>query len=268
MKLTVQIVNYNSRDCLRECLESLDSFLAKNRENVELIIINNDADPIGCFLNACPPAAKNPKIIEINKNIGFGRAHNKGLKEARGEYILFLNPDTNIMDGSLEKLLDVFEGDGKIGIAGPILIDGEGRFQKECWGSKKTPLSTVKSKLSSSSIRAEKGIFEVDWVSGGAMVIRKNIFIELGGFDEKYFMYFEDVDLCLQAKKKGWKIAVNSAARVHHKGGKSFACHQDKKRHYYVSQNYYLKKNFGSWRAKLVKILRLPVYIRNVYFNK
>ncbi len=268
MKLTIQIVNYNSRDYLRECLASLDSFLAKNQDVTEIIIINNDADPIGCFLSALPRAESRPKIIEINENVGFGRAHNRGLKEAQGEYILFLNPDTKIEAGSLEKMLNVFEADEKIGIAGPILVDGEGRLQNECWGFKKTPLSTIKSKLSGSATRAGEGIFEVDWVSGGAMIIRKNTFSDLGGFDEKYFMYFEDVDLCFQAKKKGWKIAVNPAARVHHQGGKSFSSHRDKKRHYYASQNYYLKKNFGFWRAKLVKMLRLPVYIRNVYFNK
>jgi GT2 family glycosyltransferase len=81
-------------------------------------------------------------------------------------------------------------------------------------------------------------------------------------------MYFEDVDLCLQAKNTGWKIAVNPAARVYHQGGKSFKNNRDKKRYYYASQNHYLKKNFGPWRARLVKMLRLPVYIRNVYFNK
>jgi len=269
MKLTIQIVNYNSRECLRECLGSLDSFLAKNQDDAEIIIINNDTEPIGYFLNAWPQAAKRPKIIEINENVGFGKAHNRGFKEAQGKYVLFLNPDTKITAESLEKMLNVFEADEKIGIAGPILVDGEGRFQNECWGFKKTPLSTIKSKLSGSATRAEEeGIFEVDWVSGGAMIIRKNIFSELGGFDEKYFMYFEDVDLCLQAKKNGWKIAVNPAARVYHRGGKSFLSHRDKKKYYYASQNYYLKKNFGSWRARLVKMLRLPIYIRNVYLNK
>jgi GT2 family glycosyltransferase len=269
MKLTIQIVNYNSRDHLQGCLASLESFLAKNKDVVELIIINNDADPIGYFFSSLPQAESEPKIIEINENVGFGRAHNRGVKEARGKYILFLNPDTKILDRSLEKMLNVFEVDEKIGIAGPILVDGEGQFQKECWGFEKTPLSIIRSKLSSRATRAnEEDIFEADWVSGGAMMIRKNIFSDLGGFDEKYFMYFEDVDLCLQARKKGWKIAVNPGARVHHQGGKSFSSHQEKKRHYYASQNYYLKKNFGSWRARLVKTLRLPIYIKNVYLNK
>jgi len=269
MRLTIQIVNYNSRDHLQGCLASLESFLAKNKDVAELIIINNDADPIGYFFSSLPQAESRPKIIEINENVGFGKAHNRGVKEARGEYILFLNPDTKILDRSLEKMLNIFEVDEKIGIAGPILVDCKGQFQKECWGFEKTPLSTIKSKLSGRNDQVEEGsIFEVDWVSGGAMIIKKSIFSELGGFDEKYFMYFEDVDLCFQAKKKGWKIAVNPAARVHHQGGKSFSSHRDKKRHYYASQNYYLKKNFGSWRARLVKILRFPIYIRNVYFNK
>jgi len=177
MKLTIQIVNYNSRECLLECLASLDYFLVKNQDLAEIIIINNDTDQIGCFLDASLQATKGLRIIEINENVGFGKAHNKGLREARGKYVLFLNPDTKILDGSLEKMLNVLEEDKEVGIAGPILVDGEGRFQEECWGFKKTPLSTVKSKLSGRATRAEKeGPFEVDWVSGGAMIIRKNIF--------------------------------------------------------------------------------------------
>jgi GT2 family glycosyltransferase len=269
MKLTIQIVNYNSRDCLRECLGYLGSFLEKNPNVAEIIIINNDADPVGYFLSALPQAAGRLKIIEINKNIGFGRAHNRGSREARGEYILFLNPDTKITTESLEKILNVLEADGKFGIAGPILVNCREHLQEECWGFKKTPFSIIKSKLLNKKFfLGEGGIFEADWISGGAMIIRKNLFSDLGGFDEGYFMYFEDVDLCLQAKKKGWKIAVDPAAKVFHRSGKSFSSQRDKKRYYYASQNYYLKKNFGPWQARLVKMLRLPIYIRNVYLNK
>jgi N-acetylglucosaminyl-diphospho-decaprenol L-rhamnosyltransferase len=270
MKLTVQVVNYNSRNHLRECLDSLNSFLAKNRNNAEIIIINNDVEPIGSFLNSFPQSASGPKVIEISKNIGFGEAHNRGAKEAQGEYILFLNPDTKINAEALEEMLNIFEKDAKIGIVGPLLIDFEGRLQKECWGFKKSPLSTIKSKLPGNAAwrKNEEKIFEVDWVSGGAMMIRKKLLSELGGFDENYFMYFEDVDLCLQAKKRGWKIVVNQEAKVQHRGGKSFSSQRNKKRHYYASQNYYLEKNFGSWQAGIVKILRFPLYIKNIYFNK
>jgi GT2 family glycosyltransferase len=156
-----------------------------------------------------------------------------------------------------------------VGIVGSVLVDRKGRAAEESYGSKKTPLSTIKNKfLASRDKVGEKNAFEVDWVSGGAMLMRKSLFDELIGFDESYFMYFEDVDLCLRAKKRGYKIVVNPLSRIFHQSGQSFDNNQKKKKYYYDSQDYYFRKNFGSAEASLMKILRLPLYIRNVFYNK
>jgi N-acetylglucosaminyl-diphospho-decaprenol L-rhamnosyltransferase len=269
MFLTVQIVNYNSRDYLKDCLLSLGPFLLKNESFAELIIINNDADPIGDFLNEFPFLDGKLKVVELNENVGFGRAHNRGFSEASGDCVLFLNPDTEVVAESIDKMMEIIRSDEKVGIVAPSLISYDGEIQRDCYGFQKTPLSTIKAKLPRAKIFfGSEESFEVDWVSGGAMMLRKKLFSDLGGFDEKYFMYFEDVDLCFQAKKKGWKIIANPAAKVRHRNGKSFSSNQKKKKYYYASQDHYLKKNFGRFPAGLVKLARLPFYIKNIYFNK
>lgn len=261
MKITVQIVNFRSREYLPDCLFSV-------RENLpggvaaEILVINNDLEPLGNDFSA--------SVLENGKNIGFGRAHNLGSKQALGEYVLFLNPDTRILPGALAAMLDFFAADEKLGVVGPMLLNSAGNIQSECFGGRKTPSSIIGEKFFSRrrGFPGKEKLFEVDWVSGGALMVRKDVFEKAGKFDENYFMYFEDVDLCLRVKKMGYKIAVNPAAKIFHEGGKSFESEREKKRLYYASQDYYLRKNFGAAGAGLVKLVRLPYYVRNVYFNK
>lgn len=262
MFLTIQIVNYNSRDNLRACLQSIRENVS-NPENLQIIVINNDEEKVGSFLDEF-----NVELIEKSENIGFGKAHNLASEKAKGEYILFLNPDMKLFPETVERMLDAFSADEKTGIVGPIHVREEDISEEEHFGSQKTPLSTIGAKISPRKKIGLEDIFEADWVSGGAMMIKKDLFSELGGFDENYFMYFEDVDLCLQAKKKGWKAVVHPKARVFHQSGQSFSDNRKKKKYYYDSQGYYIKKNFGLFWVWFVKILRFPFYIRNVYCKR
>lgn len=268
VKLSIQIVNFSSRHYLRKCLFSIGENLPAGIE-AEVLVVNNDDETLNDVTDELMEKISF-RIMELQKNVGFGRAHNAGFRESQGKFILFLNPDTRILPGALQALLDVFEKNEQIGIAGPLLVDLAGKVQPDCFGSRHTPLSAVKRKIFKRGKRQEfaRGdIFETDWVSGGAMLVRRDVFEEMGGFDEKYFMYFEDVDLCLRAKKRGSKIAVVPNALVFHESGKSFASEREKKKHYYVSQDYYTKKHFGSAAAGLVKLLRLPYYVKNVWLK-
>lgn len=262
MLLTIQIVNYNSRDNLRTCLQSIQENVS-NCENIQIIVINNDEKKLENI-----PDKLRIELIEKNENIGFGKAHNLGFRIAKGEYILILNPDTKIFPLTIEKLLDAFSVDEKIGIIGPAFMGEKGISEEEYFGLRKTPLSMIWMKILCRKKLESENIFETDWVSGGAMMIKKDLFSELGGFDENYFMYFEDVDLCLRAQKKGWKIAVHPKAKIFHKSGQSFSDSRKKKKYYYDSQIYYIKKNFGLFWAWIVKILRIPFYVQNVYYKK
>jgi len=263
MLLTIQIVNFNSRDNLKICLRSI-------RENttdfgsLQVVIINNDKEKLGNFLDGFEV-----EIVEKNENIGFGKAHNLGSEIASGEYIFFLNPDAKLFPGTVEKMLEIFSSDEKIGIVGSVHVGENGISGEEHFGDRKTPLSIIGKKIFRAKGQLRKNnFFETAWVSGGAMMVKKDLFRELGGFDENYFMYFEDVDLCLRAKKKGWKTAVHPEAKIFHRSGQSFSDNRKKKEYYYDSQSYYIKKNFGPFWSGAVKILRLPFYIQNMYCKR
>ncbi|MCX6762753.1 MAG: glycosyltransferase family 2 protein [Candidatus Moranbacteria bacterium] len=269
MKLTIQIVNFRSRHYLQRCLFSICENLPIGIE-AEVLIMNNEKE----LLKEVEGIAKdnlNLRVIEVGKNIGFGSAHNVGFRESLGKYILFLNPDAKIASNALDKMLTVFAEDEKIGIVGPLLVDSAGKVQPDCFGAHRTPLSTIKNKIfkrrEKQSLAGEK-VFKTDWVSGGSMMIRRDVFEKMKGFDENFFMYFEDVDLCLRAKKRGSKIMVIPSALVFHESGRSFASEREKKKHYYISQDYYFRKHFGPVSASLVKLIRLPYYIKNVYLNR
>ncbi|MFA6193271.1 MAG: glycosyltransferase family 2 protein [Parcubacteria group bacterium] len=268
MKLSIQIVNFRSRHYLERCLFSICENLSPKIE-AEVLIINNDEDALDKIGRELVNKI-NFQVLDLRENIGFGGAHNAGFEQSHSEYILFLNPDTKILPGALQALLDVFAKDEKIGIAGPLLVDSAGKVQPDCFGARHTPFSTIKRKMfkrSSQQARAGEEIFETDWISGGAMLVRRDVFEKTGRFDENYFMYFEDVDLCLRAKKQGAKIVVAPGALVFHESGKSFVNEREKKKHYYASQDYYFRKHFGLVGAGVVKILRLPYYVKNVYLN-
>jgi len=271
MKVSIQIVNYNSRECLKECLYSIGKY-KPDRMDVEVIVINNDAEPITEFLKGSS-GNLDLRVVEINRNVGFGRAHNAGFKKTTGEYLLLLNPDTRMILGTLSAMAESFFQNESLGIVGPLLVDTQRRIQPGYCGKEKTPFSIMKAKLVEE--KTEKEALEengtanvVDWVAGTAMMIRRRAFEEIGGFDENYFMYFEDVDLCLQARKKKYLVAINPRAKIFHAGGQSFSSQRDKKRYYYASQDYYIRKNFGAGMALMVKAFRTPHYLKNVYFKK
>jgi len=269
MDLTIQIVNFRSRHYLKECLFSIGKSLPAGFDT-EIIVINNDEEPLGDIFSGYGDGFFG-HAVEINENIGFGKAHNAGFRQSRGKYILFLNPDTKIAPLSLEKLLGAFAKDENVGVAGPLLVDSSGEVQADCFGTNRTPLSTIGGKIFSRKKMvplAGDEIFETDWVSGGAMMVRRDVFEGVGGFDENYFMYFEDVDLCSGAKKIGQRTVVHPAVRIFHESGRSFESEREKKKYYYASQEYFLRKHFGRGWAWLVKILRLPYYIKNIYFSR
>jgi GT2 family glycosyltransferase len=267
VKLTIQIVNFRSRHYLERCLFSISENLPSGVET-EILLVNNEEASLEEIARKMKDRI-DLKTHEIGKNVGFGKAHNAGFGVSRSDVILFLNPDTRILPGALQALLDVFE-DQRVGITGPLLVDSAGDIQPDCFGTRRTPLSTIGRKIFSQkkySYRADDKVFETDWVSGGAMMVRRSVFEKIGGFDENFFMYFEDVDLCLRAKNKGVSIAVNPKARIFHERGKSFSSEREKKKYYYASQDHYTRKHFGRVGAGLVKLLRFPYYLKNVYFS-
>jgi hypothetical protein len=199
------------------------------------------------------------KLITQPVNNGFASANNLGVREAHGEYLFFLNSDTLVKRDILKPLEAVLNSDTTIGIIAPGLLTGEGKEQPFAhglfpklsnliWGKMIGPIAPL----------PERQITEVDWVSGAALIIRKDVLKLSGGWDEKYFMYFEDVDLCWQAKRQGYCVVVLNTISLIHLGGRSWQYNYAKKEKYYQSQAYFFRKNYGFWPALILKIIRWP----------
>lgn len=258
MLLSIIVVNYKNRLHLSECLNSVFSAYLE-RISLEVIVVNNDAEDA---LEDVHKKFSEITIVHNGRNIGFGRAVNRGAATARGEVLLFLNPDTRIEAGALEKVLDEFHTGDRVGIIGSGLITEENKPQPWSAGEEFSLTSVIQNNLGiikSKKIWEEREKRSVHWVSGAAMFVKRELFARLGGFDEQFFMYFEDIDLCRRARELNQKVIYFPGFEVRHVCGGSALEEKERKKIYYQSQDYYFQKHYGQNKAALLKFLRMIV---------
>lgn len=251
MDISFIIVNYGSAKFLKPCLTSL----TKNAPSApwEAIIVNNDSEPLEDFFYL-----GNIRVIENGNNDGFAKACNLGSNIAKGRILFFLNPDTEVRTSNIDLLVEKLN-DPSVGIAAPKLLLPSGDIQPWSNGKRITPFSIILGNLFKID-----DLHEIDWASGAALAITKDLFMKIGGFDEVFFMYFEDVDLCKRVSRSGKRIVLVPEVEVVHIGGQSSNDQKKQKDIYYKSQDYYLKKYFGPISTVLLKILRSMV----LFFKK
>lgn len=279
MKLTVVIVNWNTKELLKTCLSSV---LENGSEAVgKVIVVDNDSsDGSPEMVSREFPAIH---LIKNAQNLGFSHGCNQGIKESKTDYVAILNSDTVIFPKALGLLAGFMDKNEKTGALGPKLLNEDGSVQLSCRNFPSFKEATV---------HAFWGIFnqanpftrsyrqadwdhsterEVDWISGACMVLRKKALAEAGLFDEDYFMYLEDVDLCYRLKQAGWKVFFYPGARVtHYSGGSSRkrssrAIIEHQKSIYHFYKTYYEEAKCWRWlvaaglivRATLLLILNL-----------
>jgi GT2 family glycosyltransferase len=251
-KISFIIVNYKSREFLQQCV---DSVLKNSSDlNTEFVIVNNDKKRLDNIFG------DNIFVVEINKNIGFGASCNQGVKKATGEILCFLNPDARFLKGGLKKLIKEFDIDKKLMVIGPKIVKENGKTQEWSVGKDVTFLETIKNNLpffSKKSIWDDSHKKEVHWVTGAVMFVKKMAFDKVGGFDENFFLYFEDIDLCKRIRGDGKKIVYFPGFKVMHFGGKSSDDRKIQKKEYYKSQDYYFEKWLGKSTKYVIKILRI-----------
>lgn len=250
--LSIIIVNYNSKNYLLKCLASINEYLSDD-DFFEVLIVNNSPERLvltGNFNFSW-------RIIEVNQNIGFGRANNLAAKQSRGEFLFFLNPDTQLIDDSLELMLEEFQKNKNLVVIGPRLIHAKTK-KPEPWtcGRSMSLFSILFKRFSSKPWENTKPTL-VDWVSGTALLTRKKTFKTIYGFDKNIFMYFEDQDLCLRAKKlkKGNEVLFFPSAQVIHHSGKSWKTNLMQKRQYRQAQKYFFKKHRPKIESLLLRLL-------------
>ena len=255
IEISVIIPNYQSERYLEKNLRSVFEKIGSLAET-EIILVNNDEEE---RLESIEKSFGSVQIIDHGENIGFGAAINLGAKKARGRYLFFLNPDCEIIAGDARQIIDLFESDKNIGILGCQLIGEDSQIQKWSAGTEVAILNLVRNNLgfpSSRKIWKKENKTRANWVAGTAMFIRKAFFDDLGGLDEKFFMYFEDVDLCKRAEEAGKKIYFFPPFSVRHFGGGSYEDKKNQKKHYYDSQRYYFKKHSGKVSYCFLSILQ------------
>lgn len=257
--LSIIIINYNLEDEIDQCLISLLRTLNEIEflsDAFEIIIIDNNS-----------PSKKLPELEKkfasdrihfyySHKNLGFGKGCNLGAAKAKGDYLLFLNPDTIVREDIFSPIFNLFYSNDKIGIIAPkqqvrkpffdfsagfypnlfyeiLNLFGAGVFFEGF-------LMNLLTKFSS------EGFIKVDWILGAAIFIKKNLFEEINGFDKDYFMFFEELDLCKRVVKKGYKIIYYHSIKINHIGSVS-----GKKNYFlytvrtYASKKLFVEKHFN-----------------------
>lgn len=218
--LDISIVNYNTGEYLLNCLESIGQ--VNNEANIQVFVIDN-ASADGSFEKA-KEEFPDFKFIKNKENLGFSKAHNIALEKLDSEYILILNPDTKLQKGVISKMLDFMDKNIDVGAATCEILLPNGKIDLTAHRGFPTPLASFLYFLGDASLyhltnRNLDQSHEVDAISGSFFLTRKSVLDKIGLFDEDYFMYAEDIDLCYRIKQAGYKIMyVPTVSIIHYKG--------------------------------------------------
>ena len=206
-KVSIIIVNYNGKELLQKCLDSL---LKVNYDNFEIILVdNNSTDGTVEFITKNYPSLI---IIKLDSNKGFAEPNNVAAKISKGKYLLFLNNDTVVTPNFISEMVKVMETDKKIAVCQSLLLKPDGSIDSS--GDFIDHLGVVyNSKTKIDEIR------EVSSARGASMLVRSDIFDKLDGFDQKFFVTFEDVDLCWRSWILGYRVLIIPTSIVYHEGG-------------------------------------------------
>ena len=207
--VSVIIVNYNGKNHLEKCLESL---MKINYNNYEVILVdNNSSDGSIQFIEKFYPSIR---LIKLKDNLGFAEPNNIAVKEAKGDLVLFLNNDTTVDPNFISEMIKVIKNDPKIAICQSLLLKPDGTVDSS------GDFLTTLGRAYSSKEKPEQ-VREIFSPRGASMLVKKNIFIELGGFDKKFFVSFEDVDIGWRAWIWGYRVVVVPNSIVYHVGGQT-----------------------------------------------
>lgn len=220
------IVNWNSGNLLRECLQSIEAF----GEGVGKVVVVDNGSTDGSDEVAL--SALDLNIIRTGKNLGFAKACNVGAAECTARYLLFLNPDARLLPDGLPRALAFMESEKaeRVGICGVQLVGQDGEIQRHCchfttpgtYFAKATGLDRLLPTAFTPHFMTDFDHLTsrpVDQVIGAYFLVRGDLFRELGGFDERFFVYFEEVDFSLRAQKAGWGSYYLADAKAFHLGG-------------------------------------------------
>lgn len=223
-KFSIIIVNYNTKNLLSASLNSISNKFRQKSLYEIIIIDNNSTDGSVSYLEKLN--SPNIKFIKSKTNLGFSKANNLAVKQALGKYLFFLNSDTIIKKIDLEKVDSFLNQNPDVGLIAPRLLNQDQSIQASCYQKQSLKNAVAEywygqSESFSKYYPKNKKPVSVDSVVGAAVFIPKKVFDQIGGWDERYFMYFEDLQLCKDIKKLGKKIIYSPNFQVVHLHGSS-----------------------------------------------
>ena len=281
--LSVVILSWNVRDLLRECLKSVSSdqwsavsdgrLITDHRPlTIEIIVVDNASDDGSVEMTRAEfPDAR---LIANAVNRGYTGGNNDGIAAATGRYVLILNPDTQVLGDALAGMIAHADAHPDVGVIGPQLVNPDGSVQ-----SSRRRFPTLMTALFESTWlqsiaprrvlrryyvldRADDETQEVDWVTGACFLVRREVIQQVGGLDEGFFMYSEELDWCRRIRQAGWKVVYLPTVQVVHYVGKS----SDQivaQRHIYfqTSKVRYFRKHHGKLIAGVLRAALLAMYV-------
>lgn len=259
MLLSIITLNYKTKELTLTCIESIVKNYKKelDEKEFEIILIDNGSGDNSIEEFKKSSYANYFKLIESKDNLGFGNGNNLGADKASGQYLLFLNSDTEVKDGGFIKMVNFLSENKTAGVLGGKLYFPDGRIQDSV-GKFYTLFNLFLMLFGGEKAgflrQSPNKIAKVDWVSGACLMIKKEIFEKIKGFDKNIFMYMEDVDLCYSAKKLGFATYFYPNLSLLHKergsSNKTFAIVN-----IYKGVKYFYKKHFSNWEYNLALFL-------------
>ncbi len=274
--VSVIIVNYNVKELLGNCINSVLSSTGKLKLEV-IVVDNNSFDGSADYINQKFKNNPSVRLIESKINLGFAKANNIGAKAANGKYLLILNPDTVVQEDTIEKTIDFYEKDSLCGGVSCKLVLPNGKLDLACRRSFPTPSASIYRILGLSKLFPRSKIFsrynltyldenetyEVEAICGAFMLIRKDIYDKVNGFDEDYFMYGEDLDLCFRIKNSGYKIFYFAGtSTIHFKGESTRKSSLSYVNNFYGAMRIFVQKNLKKKSSLLNILIRFLIWYR------
>lgn len=264
--VSIVIVNWNAKEFLEGCLHSV--FNSNGRLSLEVLVVDNASkDGSAAMVNGRFPGVR---VISNGINRGFAKANNQGIRASTGRYILLLNPDTVLMPGALERLVEYLEANPAAGAVGPRMHGPRGETLESFshFPGPRLLARGVAIVLTGKYYRDEhlKSLEprQVDWVGGACLMVRREALEQVGLLDEKFFMYWEEADLCLRLRRQNWKTYYVPESQVIHYLGRSAAKAED---HVLIhgillqawgkSAAWFLKKHYPLWVRFLFRVVVL-----------
>jgi N-acetylglucosaminyl-diphospho-decaprenol L-rhamnosyltransferase len=268
--LSIVIVSWNVRDLLRRCLHSILD--VSHSMHVEVVVVDNaSTDGSSDMVQAEFPGVH---IVANSENRGFPAANNQGLAVAQGRYVLLLNPDTEVIEDGLATLAAFAEAHPDVGMVGPQLLYPDGSVQ-----SSRRRFPTLATAVFESTWlepyalrrllkryyvldRPDDAVQDVDWVTGAAMMARREAVEQVGPLDEGFFMYSEELDWCRRFREAGWRVVYLPTARIiHHEGKSSEQVVTARHIHFQTSKVRYFRKHHGRIAAEALRLFLLGNYV-------